>query len=110
MSIDEIPVLAPTGALDLHGSRGLQQRLGEMAGEPAGDAVLDLSGLDLMDSVGLAVVLKGVHRFSRQGKRLILVVPEGGSIARLFELSGVNGRMTVVADRDAALGLASAER
>lgn len=101
-----VPVLAPTGDLDLSTSRDLGSRLAEMAGDPAGDAVLDLSGLSFIDSVGLGVVLKAVNRFSRQGKRLLLVVPDEGNIARLIDFSGARERVTVVATRDEAVDLA----
>ena len=105
-----VPVLAPTGDLDLHTSRDLGSRLAEMAGAPAGDAVLDLSGLSFIDSVGLGVVLKAVNRFSRQGKRLVLVVPDEGRTARLIEFAGVRERVTVVASRDEAISLALTPR
>ena len=104
-----VPVLAPTGDLDLHSSRELAQHLSEMAGAPEGDAVLDLSGLDSVDSSGLGVVLKGVSRFSRQGKRLILVVPEG-NVSRVFDFAGARDRVMMVATRDEAMQLAGAER
>jgi stage II sporulation protein AA (anti-sigma F factor antagonist) len=103
-----VPVLAPAGDLDLHTSRELGSRLAELAGEPAGDAVLDLTALGFIDSIGLGVVLKGVNRFSRQGKRLLLVVPPGGNVARLFDFAGTRERVTIAATRDEALGLAAA--
>jgi len=104
-----VPVLAPTGDLDLHTSRELAQTLGEMAGAPDGDAVLDLSALDSVDSSGLGVVLKAVSRFSRQGKRLILVVPEG-NVSRVFDFAGVRERVMIAATRAEALEMAGAER
>jgi len=105
-----VPVLAPTGELDLHTSRDLGSRLAELAGEPAGDAVLDLTGLSFIDSVGLGVVLKAVNRFSRQGKRLLLVVPEEGNVSRLIDFSGARERVTIVSSRDEAVDLALAPR
>jgi stage II sporulation protein AA (anti-sigma F factor antagonist) len=103
------PVLTATGALDLTTSRTLASQLGELAGTP-GDAVLDLSAVGFMDSIGLGVVLKAVNRFSRQGKQLHLVVPPEGNVARLLELSGTRGRVSAAETRDAALVLAGAER
>ena len=106
----QVPLLAPAGDLDLHTSRELASRLAEMAGQPAGDAVLDLTALRFMDSTGLSVVLKAVHRFSRQGKRLVLVVPTEGNVARLFDFSNARERVTIVRTREAAIDLALAER
>ena len=103
------PVVSPTGPLDLATSRGLSSELGELAGTP-GDAVLDLSEVGFMDSMGLGVVLKAVNRFSRQGKQLHLVVPPGGNVARLLELTGMQGRVSSSETRDDALGRAEAKR
>jgi len=91
---DQPPVVAPTGELDLHSSRGLAARLHEMAGDQAGDAILDLTSVAFMDSVGLGVVLKAANRFSRQGKQLHVVVPEG-PVRRLFDFAGVGERLAM---------------
>ena len=104
-----IPVLAPRGDLDLATSRGLATQLSEAAGL-TGDAVLDLSDVGFMDSVGLGVVLKGVNRFSRQGKQLVVVVRPETDVARLLELSGTRERVGAVPTREAALERASTPR
>lgn len=103
------PVLTPTGPLDLVTSRGLGSALGELAGTP-GDAVLDLTGVDFMDSMGLGVVLKAISRFSRQGKQLHVVVAPGGNVARLLELTGTRERVSAAETRDEALARAEAKR
>ena len=103
------PVLSPTGPLDLVTSRGLGSALGELAGTP-GDAVLDLTGVDFIDSMGLGVVLKAANRFSRQGKQLHLVAPAGGNVARLLELTGRSGRVSASETRDDALARAETPR
>lgn len=103
------PVLTPTGSLDLVTSRGLGSALGELAGTP-GDAVLDLTAVDFMDSMGLGVVLKAVNRFSRQGKQLHVAVAPGSNVARLLELSGTRERVSAVETRDEALARAEAKR
>src|SRR5688500_18942522 len=68
-----VPIVAPKGALDLGTSRDLQCRLAELAGETAQEAILDLSGVSFIDSIGLGVVLKAASRFHRQAKRLFIV-------------------------------------
>ena len=104
-----VPVLAPSGDLDLATSRDLATQLGELAGMP-GNAVLDLSDIAFMDSVGLGVVLKGINRFSRQGKQLVVVAPPDGNPSRLFELSGTRERVCAVETRNDALTRANAGR
>ena len=96
-----VPTVAPTGALDLHNSRGLQARLAELAGEKGPEAILDLSGVSFIDSVGLGVVLKAASRFHRAGKRLLIVAPEG-AVHRIFEFAGVTERLPVFETVDQA--------
>jgi anti-anti-sigma factor len=102
-----VVVLAPSGPLDLATSRELGASLSELAGT-AGNAVLDLTDVTVMDSVGLSVVLKAANRFRRQDKRLVLVAPPEGSAARTLDVSGMGGRLLVAGDRDAARALAQA--
>ena len=90
-----IPTIAPKGALDLATSRGLQTRMSELAGETGQEAILDLSGVSFMDSIGLGVVLKAASRFHRQGKRLLIVAPPG-PVHRILEFAGVSDRLPVV--------------
>lgn len=104
-----VPVVAPAKELDIASSRELGQRLAELAGSP-GDAVLDLTQVGFMDSVGLAVVMKASSRFSRQGKSLLLVIEPEGNVDRVLQLAGMRGRLNVVATRDEALERASTPR
>lgn len=97
-----IPVLAPTGELDLAASRGLRAALSEHAGT-AGGTVLDLTGVGFIDSTGLGVVLKAAGRFHRQDKRLVLVVEPGSNVDRLLDLSGARGRLAIAASREQAI-------
>jgi len=86
--------VAPRGEIDLVTARDLSTRLSELAGV-GGDAVLDLSAVSFIDSVGLGVILKAAGRFHRQGHRLTLVAPPG-PVRRLLELSGATTRLHVV--------------
>jgi stage II sporulation protein AA (anti-sigma F factor antagonist) len=104
-----VAVVDATGDLDLATSRGLAARLGELAGSP-GNAVLDLSQVGFMDSVGLAVVLKAVNRFRRQDKQLVLAVPPDHNVRRLLELTGTDGRVAVEPTREDALARATTQR
>ncbi len=96
-----VPTIAPKGALDLASSRGLQVRLAELAGENGTEAILDLSGVSFIDSVGLGVVLKAASRFHRQGKRMLIVAPPG-PVHRILEFAGVSDRLAVVDSVDEA--------
>ena len=97
-----IPTLVARGEVDVASSRDLAAQLGELAGR-AGDAVLDLSEVTLLDSVGLGVVLKAVGRFQRQDKRLVLVAPPGGRVRDLLAFAGVEGHVELADDRAGAV-------
>jgi anti-anti-sigma factor len=96
-----VPTIAPKGALDLASSRGLQARMAELAGEHGNEAILDLSGVSFIDSVGLGVVLKAASRFHRQGKRLMIVAAPG-PVHRILDFAGVTERLAVVQSVDEA--------
>ncbi len=96
------PIVAPTGALDLATARGLGNRLHELAGETGQHAILDLTAVSFMDSIGLGVVLKASSRFRRQGKRLLIAAEPGGAVHRILDLAGVSDRLPVVDSVDEA--------
>jgi anti-sigma B factor antagonist len=103
----DVPTVAPHGEIDLASSRGLAARLGEIAGETGRGAILDLTGVTFMDSVGLGVVLKAANRFHRQGKHLVLVVPPG-PVRRMLDFAGVSGRLMLVETAGDAAAAAAA--
>jgi len=101
-----VPVVTARGEIDLFSSRDLASRLGELSGEPGVAAVLDLSEVTFMDSIGLGVVLKASSRFRRQAKRLVIVAP-AGPVLRLLELSGLGDRLALAPTLDEAIAAAT---
>jgi anti-sigma B factor antagonist len=79
-------VLTAIGQLDLAHSRKLEVTLIRHAGAEM-PLVLDLGGIEFMDSSGLYVVLRTSHELRRAGQRLI-VVPSP-IVLRLLEVAGV---------------------
>jgi anti-sigma B factor antagonist len=61
--------------------------------------VLDLSGLTFIDSTGLAMVMGASSRLEGEATDVI-VVRGHGQVQRVFELTGADGALTVVDDRD----------
>jgi anti-sigma B factor antagonist len=68
------------------------------AAEVGGPArlVIDLSGLAFMDSTGLRMVMAAAARAREEGRRLA-VVPGPDAVQRVFELTGMDGRLEFVA-------------
>lgn len=88
-------VIAPGGELDLESAKALDDELVRVERTDAAQIVVDLSGLKLIDSVGIAVLIKAAAR-SRAHDRL-RILRGADSVHRPFELSGLASRLPFVA-------------
>ncbi len=91
--------LTVTGELDLVSSPVLERALADSDGDPV---IVDLRGLEFMDSAGLHVLIQAHQRLHDAGRRLALV-RAGPHVQRLFDLTGVSESLTIVDSPDAAL-------
>jgi anti-sigma B factor antagonist len=93
-----VAVIAATGELDLSGAEVLESELERLAGEPElGTVVLDMRGLEFMDSSGLRLVVLAGMRARETGRRFALVRgPE--TVHRVFEITRMSERLDFVAD------------
>lgn len=81
-------VITVTGALDLASAPRLCLRLSQLRRAGMTDLVLDLSGLEFCDSMGLRALIGETRETRVAGGRLRVVAPRDGSAHRLFELTG----------------------
>lgn len=81
------------GEIDAHTAPDLAARYVDL---PAGDGdfVIDMSKVDFMDSSGLRVVIELHQRAEQASRRLVLRTPSQ-PVARLIEVSGLNGHLHV---------------
>jgi anti-sigma B factor antagonist len=93
-----VAVIAATGELDLSGAQILQAELDRLDAEPdVGTVVLDLRGLEFLDSSGLRLVVLADMRARETGRRFVLVRgPE--TVHRVFEITRMSERLEFVAD------------
>lgn len=88
-------LIAVSGELDLASAPELEQVLERLTAEPTELLVIDLRGVDFMDSTGLSIIVKAHQRFAEAGRRVGLV--KGSSqVQRLLDLTGVADRLPVV--------------
>jgi len=93
-----VAVIAPTGELDLSGAAVLETELDRLAGDSdVAAVVLDLRGLEFMDSSGLRLVVVADRRAREAGRRFALV-RGGETVHRVFELTRMSDRLEFVAD------------
>jgi anti-sigma B factor antagonist len=90
------------GELDLATAPELEQLVNERI--DAGDeVVVDLRPLEFMDSSGIRVLVASHTRAGRVGTKLVVVRPPAGSaVAKIVEVSGLDGELNLVDDPPAA--------
>lgn len=97
-------ILAAMGQLDLANAWRFEQELRRAEASDAQEILVDLGGVDFIDSAGMQVVVHASSRSRLHSKRLMIL---GGpaSVQRSFELSGLAGRLPFV-DRRPGIPLA----
>ncbi|MFF9851101.1 STAS domain-containing protein [Streptomyces litmocidini] len=81
-------VLSLGGELDMETAQLLDDRLAEQLRQGRASLVLDLSALGFMDSSGLNVLIRAVHKARALGGDLYLAAPTS-PVRRILEITGV---------------------
>jgi anti-sigma B factor antagonist len=102
---DSVATVVVSGELDLATAPRLSAAVAEH-----GDAkllVLDMNATTFIDSTGVRALLQAERHSLGSGSRLVVVAGDG-AVRRVLELCGLDGRLTVVADRPAPAAKPSA--
>ena len=89
--------LALTGEFDIASAPRVEEEIGRIEAAGPGLIVLDLRGLEFMDSTGLRTVVGADARAREQGRR-VAIVPGPKSVHRIFEVTGLIDRLEFVED------------
>ena len=103
--IDAGHVITITGELDIAATPELSTVLLIAAGSPGSLVVLDLAGVEFVDSSGLGTLLKAGGEIEAAGKRLC-VVCAGGPVRKLLEVTNLTNRFQLCPTRDEAVAAA----
>ncbi len=87
-------------------TRAIQERFEKIGNERSGAVVLDLSGLEHLDSTAIGVFVGGLKRFEAQGRRFYLVNPRE-RVAAVFRITHLDSVFRVFPTVDAALAVAN---
>jgi anti-anti-sigma factor len=91
-----VAVVRPTGELDLSGAAVLEAELERLAEDPElATVVLDMRGLEFMDSSGLRLVVVADMRAREAGRRFALVRGDE-TVHRVFEITRMSDRLDFV--------------
>jgi anti-sigma B factor antagonist len=101
-------ILHVAGTLSVGDSaRALQEHFDRVANERTGALLLELSGLEHLDSTAVGVLVGGLKRFDAQGRRFFLVSPRE-RVASVFRITHLDSIFRVFPDVQAALDAAEA--
>jgi anti-sigma B factor antagonist len=95
-------VLKVSGEVDIATAPKLREKLVELAGGGATRVVVDLDGVDFLDSTGLGVLIGGMKRLRGVDGDLSLVCTQA-RILKVFEITGLNRAFTIHDTVDAAV-------
>jgi anti-sigma B factor antagonist len=87
-----IAVVKPHGELDLASAGMLRDALEQVAAVER--VIIDLSGLEFIDSTGIGVLV-AAHQHATDEGRSLAVVKGTGQVAQLLELTGLSQQLSV---------------
>ena len=96
-------VLALRGELDVEGGSALREALLDAIGEGGRRVVVDLEGVDFIDSAGLGVLVGGLKRARSNDGDLVLVCT-GKTVLKVLEMTGLTRVFEIHTSREAAVG------
>jgi len=99
----DIARLSLHGELDLASVAKLDDELSRIEADRAPVVVVDLSGLEFMDSSGLRALIIADERARGRGARLA-IVPGPPQVRRIFEVTKLNERLELVENGAAVSG------
>ena len=94
---DDATRISITGDLDMHTARRARSMIASVCESRPPNVVIDLSGLEFVDSHGLHLLVDAHRTLTAAGCRLVFV-PPAGRIRRAFAITGLDGLFAVPTD------------
>lgn len=101
-SLDSWTVVSVYGELDVASAPTLREQLIELVASGSHKLVLDLEGLDFLDSTGLGAIISALKRARTNGGDLRLVCTQS-RIRRLFEITALDKAFPLFPSLDSAI-------
>ena len=100
-------VVTVGGEIDVYTAPKLREQLIDLVSTGNYHLIVDMEGVDFLDSTGLGVLVAGLNRAREVGGSLSLVCPQE-RVLKLFRITGLDEVFTVHSTVDEALGSPSA--
>ncbi|MGH3915858.1 MAG: STAS domain-containing protein [Pseudonocardiaceae bacterium] len=98
----DVAIVSFRGELDYAEMHTAQDEIRAAEDKSPAVVVLDLTGLDFMDSSGVRVILQADNRAREHGRRLTLIIGTGPP-HRVLSILGLTEQLDVIPDRAAVL-------
>lgn len=95
-------LIAVRGEVHVSTAPEFSERLNDAISGGATGVVIDMTGVDFIDSTGLSVLLNALRRVTRQQGTLALAV-SNPTVLRLFEITRLDSTFDILPDRGAAI-------
>ncbi len=95
-------VLAVTGEVDVYTAPRLREKLVELVSQEKLHVIVDLEGVDFLDSTGLGVLVGGLKRLRSHDGDLGLVCSQP-RVLKVFEITGLTKVFDIYDSLDAAV-------
>src|SRR5436190_3683138 len=105
--LDDVAILTVTGELDFALCIKVAPELNAALRSPARAIVIDLEGVSLVDSSGIALLINAYRRLDHAGRELAIACPMGPQ-RRAFELTALDRQLPMHDTREAALAAVGA--
>lgn len=101
---DERTEVALAGRLDLQGVNEVTGRFETTVGARRKPAVVDLSGVEFIASLGIGMLTGAAKSLRAHGHAMVMIVPEG-LVEQTLRAASIDAVIPIAADREAALAL-----
>jgi anti-sigma B factor antagonist len=100
--LDGVTVVAVEGEIDVYTAPRLRDRITELVGEGTYQLVVDLEGVDFLDSTGLGVLVGGLKKVRAHGGTLQLVCTQD-RLLKIFRITGLAKVFAIHSDVNEAI-------
>ena len=100
--LGDVAVLAVAGETNLSTAPQFRRDLDQAMKVTAGDVILDLADLELVDSSALGIMMAAADRMMAERRALVLVV-SGSEVLRVFAITGLLAFFSIATTRTEAM-------
>ena len=104
---DHTRVISVSGEIHVTTAPEFSERLNSAIAAGTTSVVIDMSGVEFIDSTGLSVLLNGLRRLTRR-RGALSVVCTNPTVLRLFEITRLDSTFHIVPTREEALAFVGA--